>query len=960
VTEAQLLSAALGNSPESVSIYGLDSTVLYMNPATERIMDVRFEDVRGKRLFELYPDSIDTVFHRAFQRVAAGGDVETFEHYYPRFDGWFANRMCRIGNHVHVYARDVTDNVRITDLERSKREAERRATARLESLLVVTAKLAGAARREDVERVVVDASFEALGATFAAMWMLSPDGRELVLVRERGMRPELAAAYRRLDLMARGPITDCVQQGRLIFASTREEYAERYPLLEPQQRPADAGPLAFAVLPLAIEGKVIGCISFSFDDGRALTDEERTYLEVLGLHGSEALRRANIYAELRDASETRAAMIQASPAAIVLLDEHGIVHAWNSAAERIFGASAADAIGYKLAAADEHDDTMDTLRRVLAGEEIHGREARRLRSNGDWFDAEIHAAPIAFSDGRVMCLTMILDISQRKRVERGRALIANASSIFARSLDWRTTLDQVVRLPLEHFADFCCIDLLDGDGTMDRVALSRDEAAPGQMIPRRLTLTEACGASAAIRTGKVQLAHDITDETLRRIARDEAHLRVMRKLAMRSFVSVPLVSGDRVLGALTLTCRTRNFDELDISIAMELASHTAAAIDNVRLFDDLRVARREAEDANRAKDEFLAMLGHELRNPLAPLVTALELMQMRAPEQFQRERAVIARQVDHLSRLVDDLLDVSRITRGKVELRRERIPLASVASKAIEQTSPLFEQSRHRLTVDVPPDLYVYGDATRLAQIVANLLSNAAKYTPAGGAIEINAKRNAGAIEIAVRDNGVGITADMLPQIFDLFVQAPQPSARTRGGLGLGLTIVKSLVEMHSGTVTAASEGKGKGTVLTIRLPESAEPIAVTEAERAPQLPRASIARRILVVDDNEDAANLLAEVLVAHGHHIRTAADGPSALRVADEFQPEVAVLDIGLPVMDGYELAERMRSTPRLHGLRLIAVTGYGQESDRTRALDAGFHAHLAKPVAIDTLVRLVDGAS
>ncbi|HEY5927975.1 MAG TPA: PAS domain-containing protein [Kofleriaceae bacterium] len=1255
MTEEQLLSAALVHSPESVSMYGFDSTVLYMNAVTERMMGVTFAELRGKRLFDLYPDAIGTAFHRAFESVVAGAAPQSYEHYYPRFDRWFAGHVVRVDDRVHVYARDVTDEqrarrrsealakisealtrneldlrgtaqavaqivtdtlqaecviallsedrqwlepvahgareeyaslmpeltrwsarsghagealrtrtavlaqadqlantissiddpklrdlvdryapstllvvplivgehpvgvmiatrgprsaplthhdrtlleevapsiglylalasrraeagslrnrlaaladaipalvsfidrdqryqyvnasyerwfgvprdkyvghhmremlgeeayaklaphveqalagrqvrfreritypsgardidaqymplvdahgvvegfavlvqdvtaeVRINDLERTQRDAERRAAARLETLLVVTAKLAGAARREDVERTLVDATFEALEASFAGMWTLSADSRELVLVRERGMREELVLTYRRLKTTTPGPITDCVQTGRPVFVSSREEYAALYPLLEPVHRPQGSPPLSFAVLPLVIEGRVIGCLNFSFYDGRRLSNEERTYFEVLALHGAEALRRANIYAELRDVSETRAAMIQASPAAIMLLDSHSIVHAWNAAAERIFGISAIDVIGKPLPELDLQPDALDTLRRALAGEEVHGREARRLRANGESFDAECHAAPITFSDGRTMCLSLIVDISQRKRVERGRELIAGASAIFARSLDWRRTLDEVVQLPLEHFADWCCVDLLGDDGILERVAVSREEAAPGLPIPRRLVHDGRGGVSEAIRTGKIKLAHDITDETLKRIARDEAHLQAMRSLAMRSFVSVPMISGERTFGALTLASCTRNFDELDVSIAMQLANHAATAIENARLFEDARTARREAEDASRAKDEFLAMLGHELRNPLAPLVTALELMRMRAPEQLQRERAVIERQVAHLSRLVDDLLDVSRITRGKVELRRERVSLASVTSKAIEQTSPLFEQSQHRLIVDVPADLSVSGDPTRLAQIIANLLSNAAKYTHNQGSISVFGHRSNGMVELAVRDNGIGIAADFLPQIFDLFVQAPQPSARTRGGLGLGLTIVKSLVEMHGGTVSATSAGKGKGSEFSIRLPTAPEPVAVIEPERAPQLPRAVVARRILVVDDNEDAANLLAEVLVAHGHHIRTALDGPSALRVADEFHPEVAVLDIGLPVMDGYELAERMRATPSLSGVRLIAVTGYGQESDRARALDAGFHAHLAKPVAIDTLVRLVDGAT
>src|SRR5690606_17820151 len=291
------------------------------------------------------------------------------------------------------------------------------------------------------------------------------------------------------------------------------------------------------------------------------------------------------------------------------------------------------------------------------------------------------------------------------------------------------------------------------DGNLHRVALTSGEAAPGLPFPRRLRHHGNPGSSTAILTRQPQIACDIDDATLAAIARDPTPPEALRAVRPRSFVAVPLVIGERTLGALTLASRTRNFDDLDVSIATELATHAATAIENARLFEDARKARHEAEEANRAKDQFLAMLGHELRNPLAPLVTAIELMRMRAPGQLERERAVIERQVDHLGRLVDDLLDVSRITRGKIDLRRERVALASIVAKAIEQTSPLFEAHRHRLTVDVPTELCVYGDPTRLAQIVANLLSNAAKYTPRDGRVDVFATRRDGRIELAVRDN---------------------------------------------------------------------------------------------------------------------------------------------------------------------------------------------------------------
>jgi len=367
------------------------------------------------------------------------------------------------------------------------------------------------------------------------------------------------------------------------------------------------------------------------------------------------------------------------------------------------------------------------------------------------------------------------------------------------------------------------------------------------------------------------------------------------------------------------------------------------------------VARAQAETASRAKDEFLAMLGHELRNPLAPIVTGLELLRMRGTIDLDRDLPVMQRQAQHLIRLVDDLLDISRITHGKIELRRERIDVATLIAASVETATPLIAGRRHALDLKVPAGLVVHADRARLVQAIGNLVTNAAKYTEPGGTITLAAGRQGDHIAISVRDTGVGIAPEMLPHIFSMFVQERQSLDRSQGGLGLGLAIVRNLVELHGGTVEARSPGRGLGSELTIRLP------AATPAEDAaqPDAPRAHVAgrrRRILVVDDNEDAADLLSAVLEQLGNTTRVAHDADSALRLLEEFDAECAVLDIGLPVVDGYELARRLRQRPGMRRLQLIALTGYGQQSDREEATRAGFDAHLVKPVAIDALQALI----
>jgi signal transduction histidine kinase/ActR/RegA family two-component response regulator len=375
-------------------------------------------------------------------------------------------------------------------------------------------------------------------------------------------------------------------------------------------------------------------------------------------------------------------------------------------------------------------------------------------------------------------------------------------------------------------------------------------------------------------------------------------------------------------------------------------------------------AEREAllealQAASRAKDEFLAMLGHELRNPLAPILTALELMRLRGATGAERERAIIERQVRHVVGLVDDLLDVSRITRGTLELKPRHVALAGLVAQAIEQASPLIEQRRHRLRLDVPDDLPVFGDPGRLSQVVANLLTNAAKYTEPGGDIEIAAGRHETGLWIRVRDTGIGIDPELLPHVFDAFTQAGQRIDRAQGGLGLGLTIVKSLVEAHAGSVTMHSEGPGRGTECTIRLPLAPADPPVSSLDPPPLPATTPVAGncRVLLVDDNGDAADSLAAALAALGHQVEIAYDAPAALDLAGRFVPDVALLDVGLPVMDGYELAGRLRRQDGWGAVRFAALTGYGRPEDRSRTDAAHFDVHLVKPIdvaEVDATVR------
>ncbi len=373
--------------------------------------------------------------------------------------------------------------------------------------------------------------------------------------------------------------------------------------------------------------------------------------------------------------------------------------------------------------------------------------------------------------------------------------------------------------------------------------------------------------------------------------------------------------------------------------------------------------RKEAEaalrDADRRKNEFLAILAHELRNPLAPIRNSLHILRMSAGNDPTADSVseIMERQVNHMVRLVDDLLEISRITRGDIELREESVELAAIVRGAVETSRPLIDGAGHRLAITIPPEpLTLDADAVRLTQVIANLLNNAAKYTDAGGQIWLTVRREGESVTISVRDNGTGIPADMLPYVFDLFTQANRSSDRAQGGLGIGLALVKSLVEMHGGSVQAHSEGPGKGSEFVVRLPLAASPRPSGRAEPEPRPSTVLAARRVLVVDDNRDAAESLAMVLKLLGADVHVVYNGRDALEALTAYRPAVVLLDIGMPNMDGHELARQIRQRPEFQDVTLIALTGWGQEEDRRLSQSAGFNYHLVKPADAGALQTLL----
>ena len=559
-----------------------------------------------------------------------------------------------------------------------------------------------------------------------------------------------------------------------------------------------------------------------------------------------------------------------------------------------------------------------------------------------------------------------MEATIRRHAQRA-AFMNRASTALATSLDYETTLASVANLAVSAIADWCAVDIV-VDGKTQRLAVAHldpEKVELARTLQRYEDPKSPYGVPHVIQTRTPVLVPLITDEMIVSAARGDAEqVRAVRALGLVSYICVPLVAHSKTLGALTLATSEsqRRFDDDDLAFAQELAHRSALAVDNAQTYQQVQVA-------DRLKDEFLATLSHELRTPLNAILGYARLLQGGAitGEKMGRALDIVERNASALTQMVEEVLEVSRIISGKMRLSIQAVDLPTVVQSAVESVAPAAEAKRLRIQTAIDPDAGpISGDPDRLQQIVWNLVSNAVKFTPKGGRIQVRVERVESLVDIVVSDTGVGIKPEFLPHLFERFRQADSTTTRHFGGLGLGLAIVRHLVELHGGTVEAISEGEGKGATFRVRLPLMiihAQP-AVDERRKLTRASAASTAVaklvgvHVLAVDDDPDALSLLTEILELSGARVTTVDSGAQVLELLGTLRPDVLIADIGLPVMDGLEMIRRLRESPEssARNTPAIALTAYARSQDRVRALESGFQTHMAKPADPAELVAAI----
>ncbi len=891
--------------PEPMMLISGGGFVLAVNRAGEQQFGVSLQEWRGRRLADVVLDPPNEIEHYLFlcsrsrQTVLGAVTIRGRDQIAcrvegslvsPRTDGSDAVILVRLIPQ-HAAATQFMDlNLRIEELGREvhrRKRAEQDARESAERLRTTLASIGDGVISTDISGRITN---------------MNPVAELLTgWTNDEAIGVPLTQVFNTVNETTRQPVENlaerALQEGLIVELANHSVLIAK----DGTERPVDdsAAPIR------AADGRIVGSV-LVFRDVTERRSLERQLVERL------------------QSAQLLSAIVNSSVDAIISTSVEGIIQSWNAGAERLFGYTAAEAVGRHISFVipteriSEEDEILSLIR---AGRRVEHMDTVRVRRDGQFIHVSLSVSPVRDDEGRVVGASKIVrDVTERKQAEEQiRTSEARLRSILEHSPVGIVQTDASFRLTLVN-RRWCEM-------------LGYSEA---ELLEKRVVDITHSSSIAA------------THEAVGRLAEGGPDFQIQKSYKRKD---------GSVLSALSNVTAVRSPEgQFQGMIAVVLDT-----TELLRIEGELRRVAAELSAADGRKNEFLATLAHELRNPLAPIRNGLQLMRLAGDDRavVDQARDMIDRQVNQIVRLVDDLMDVNRIATGKVELRKERVSLASVVESAIETSRPLIELMGHDLKVALPEHpLIVEVDPTRLAQALLNLLNNAAKYSEPNSRIWLTAEQQGTDVVVSVRDTGIGIPADQLSRVFEMFSQADRSLEKSRGGLGIGLCLVKRLVELHGGTIEAQSEGPGKGSEFVVRLPVVVDSAASAEEANVPEEHDEPL--RILIVDDNHDSADSLAMMLKMMGNESSTAYDGEEAVAVACTFRPDVILLDIGLPKLNGHEVCRRIRQLDQGKEMVIIAQTGWGQHEDRRRTLEAGFDHHLVKPVDLQALMTLLRSLS
>ena len=949
-----------------------ESKILLINLAAERIFGYALEEMTGQPLTMLMPEYLRHLHHQGIKRYVETGNKHI---------SWKAVELPglhRDGREIplelsfgefqkdgkHFFTGVVRD---ITDRKRGEQ--------RLVAQYAVTRELSESATLEEAAPKILQAICENLDYQVGALWQIDRETDVLRCV-ETWHAPTLSETELEANSKGRTFSRGDGFPGHA-WASGEPVWVRdiaingNYPRAHLAEKENLHGAVAF---PLLLGSETLGVIEFFTHEVRQPDEDLLRMMKAVGSQIGLFIERRRAEADLQVSEQGYRYLADAMPQIVWTARPDGYLDYYNQRWLEYTGLTMEQTEGWGWQPVLHPEDVERALRRwataVETGEayEIEYRFRRAADGSYRWHLGR--GVPMRDENGEIIkWFGTATDIDDRKRAEESLLFIAEASEMLASSLDYEMTLANVARLAVPRLADWCVIHIIVEDGSLQQLAAAHADESKLEML-RELNhlypsgLETAHGYRRVVRTGEPELIQEVTDSLLADVSRDEKHLMMLRKLGLKSTLCVPLIARGRPLGAITFATAEsgRAYNSSALALAEDLAQRASNAVDNARLY-------QEAQKANRTKEEFLATLSHELRTPLTPILGWVHMIRsgILRDEDWDRGLAVVEKNSQSLTRLINDLLDMSAILSGKMRIEKLPVPLNGVIKEAVETVRTLAETRGINLEAGFYEDdrIVIHGDRTRLVQIFWNLLSNAIKFSEDGNRVRVTCEAHEREARVIIEDDGLGITQEFLPQIFERFRQADSSKTRTHGGLGIGLALVKNFVEAHGGNVTAESAGLGQGTRFIVRLPRLVLPVeseqpSVSRAEARP----ASGNFSVLVVEDAPDTLEMLCKTLKVRGYSVTPCESASAALTATQSATFDIIISDIGMPETDGYELIRRLRQLPHLKSVPAIALSGYAAEQDRNSALNAGFDAHLAKPIdpadltaQIEELLRKTD---